>query len=361
MTGHAAVAGTRYLALLALVCLPAQSQAASWPVLPAKNGSVMLPAQESPHRPGPRRIKVYVYYPGQSINGVNAKTGLMLSLHNWGGTHARGTADPAFLVERYNVVAICVDYLQSGKRGKTEPYDFGYLQALDALRALWFVFDGLDRQDKPFARGRIFSAGGSGGGNVSLMVNKLAPRTFACIIDCSGMAKLSDDIAFNLPGGSRLDACWKREPDSAHHLTKDAQALRFVGNPQHLVKMKSLGNACKIVVSHGSQDLVCPIEDAREMVRNMKAAGLDVEAHFITKADFEGKIITNTGHSVGNRTLIVDKFAGRYLSRAGPSALSRSGKCDFELRDETVRYATPNGAYVISYKVGYPVGRFEKE
>ena len=40
-----------------------------------------------------------------------------------------------------------------------------------------------------------------GGGNITLMVNKLAPRTFAAAIDMSGMARLTDDIAFNLPGG----------------------------------------------------------------------------------------------------------------------------------------------------------------
>ena len=45
----------------------------------------------------------------------------------------------------FDVVAIGVDYLQSGRQASIEdpePYDFGWLQALDALRALHFVFDG---------------------------------------------------------------------------------------------------------------------------------------------------------------------------------------------------------------------------
>ena len=86
-------------------------------------------------------------------HSVNAETGLMLSLHNWGGTGARGTADPKFLANNYNVVAICVDYLHSGKWDKSLPYDYGYLQALDSLRALHFVFDGLEKLGRPFARG----------------------------------------------------------------------------------------------------------------------------------------------------------------------------------------------------------------
>jgi len=351
----------RYLtwAWLASWCIAAN--AAAWPALPDADGDVTIPAQTSPYFPPPRHVKAYVFYPGGSVRNVKPTTGLMLSVHNWGGTKCRGTADPAYLVEQYDVVVIGVDYLQSGKYDKSIPYDFGYLQALDALRALWFVFDGLERRGTPFARNRIFSTGGSGGGNVTLMVNKLAPRTFACIIDCSGMARLTDDIAFGLEGGSRLNAGYHRDPAHKYRLTKDAQALRFVGHPKHLATMKALGNTCKVVVSHGADDHVCPIEDAREMVKNMRTAGFDVEAHFIAKADIDGKVIRNTGHAVGDRTLIVEKFAGKYLRPDSPAALLRRGKCDFELRDERVRYAGPNGAYVISYKNGYPVGRFEAE
>jgi len=40
--------------------------------------------------------------------------------------------------------------------------------------------------------------------------------------------------------------------------------------------------------------------------------------------------------------------------------MSRKSPTDFERRDERVRYPTTNGAFVISYKAGYPVGRFER-
>ena len=43
----------------------------------------------------------------------------------------------------------------------------------------------------------------------------------------------------------------------------------------------------------------------------------------------------------------------------GPDALVREGPSDFELRDDKVRYETPNGCFVISYEQGFPVGRFE--
>src|SRR5438477_1394324 len=184
------------------VCL-ADLQAAgpeTWARLPKQDGTVEIPAQEWPLRPGPRTVRVLVCYPGGKLAGVRKDTGLMLTLHNWGGVDFAGTADPRALADRLNVVALGVNYLQSGKKEAIEgpePYDFGYLQALDALRALSFVFHGLQSADRPFATERLYCTGGSGGGNVTLMANKLAPRTFACIVDLSGMNKLSDDVAFN--------------------------------------------------------------------------------------------------------------------------------------------------------------------
>ncbi len=349
------LAGALLMSLAAYV-----TTAADWPALPAKDSVAMLPAQEWPQRPGARQFRVLVHYPGGSLDGVNAQTGLMLTLHNWGGSDCVGTADPRVLAQRLNVVAIGVNYLQSGKADSVdapEPYDFGYLQALDALRALWWVRDRLTAAGKAFADDRTFCTGGSGGGNVTLMANKLAPRTFACIVDMCGMKKLSDDIAFNLPGGSRLDARWSRDPRSRNYLTADEQALRFVGHPAHLAAMKQLGTTSKIVVIHGTEDNVCPYADAVEMVDGMKRAGLDVEAKFISKADLDGKVHTTAGHFFGT-TEIVMAAAEKYLRPDGAEARRRVGPSDFARR-EAVRYRTPNGEFVIAYAEGFPVGRFE--
>ena len=334
--------------------------AAEWPALPAKDAAAEIPAQEWPQRPGPRRVRVLVHYPGGSLDGVNAATGVMLTLHNWGGSDCVGTADPRALAQRLNVVAVCVNYLQSGKADSIdapEPYDFGYLQALDALRALWWVRDRLAAMDRPFADDRIFCTGGSGGGNVTLMANKLAPRTFACVVDMCGMKKLSDDIAFNLPGGSSLNARWSRDPRSRNYLTADEQELRFLGHSAHLATMKQLGATAKVVVIHGAEDTVCPYEDAVEMVEAMKRGGLDVEAKFITKADVDGKVHKTAGHFFGT-TDIVLAAAEKYLGLAGADSRRRVGATDFE-RAEPIRYRTPNGEFVISYAAGFPVGSFE--
>ncbi|MDA0835658.1 MAG: prolyl oligopeptidase family serine peptidase [Planctomycetota bacterium] len=349
--------------LVVLVCTLTANFASSaeWPSLPDENAAVQIPAQEWPLRPGERTVRVLVHYPHGRLENVTAETGLMLTLHNWGGTDCVGTAAPQVLADRLNVVAICVNYVQSGKEDSIngpEPYDFGYLQGLDALRALWWVRDRLIDSGREFDDGRIYSTGGSGGGNVTQMVNKLAPRTFTCVIDMCGMKKLSDDIAFNLPGGSALDARWSRDPKHPYYLSPGHQELRFVGCPEHLWTQKRIGATAKIIVVHGVDDSTCPFADAEEMVRLMQGHGIDVVPHFITKGDLDGTVFTSTGHSLGNRTEIVFRVAEKFLRPTSDDFLHRETPTDFE-RQGDVRYRTSDGEFVISYAAGYPVGRFE--
>ena len=57
---------------------------AEWPALPDLNGAVEIPAQEWPQQPGPRSVRVRISYPDGTLAGVSEKTGVMLTLHNWG-------------------------------------------------------------------------------------------------------------------------------------------------------------------------------------------------------------------------------------------------------------------------------------
>jgi len=333
------------------------------PPLPERSGTVTIPAQEWPFQPGPREITVHIRYPAPSgsIRDVRKDTGLMLSLHNWGGVGFYGSADGGALANQFNVVAIGVDYLQSGPDAAIkapEPYDFGWLQSLDALRALHYVFNTLKESGIRFDSSRIFTTGGSGGGNVSLMANKLAPHTFAAVIDMCGPKKLSDDIAFNEPGGSSLNARYSRDPKDPFYLSSDAQELRFLGNPQHLAIMEKLGCTAKIITVHGVEDATCLFTDAREFAENMKASGIDFTFIPVGPEMLDGKIFSTAGHPLGNRTLIVGEVAGKFLDPKSPDTIRRDGLTDFE-RMEDVCYPTTNGSWIISYSKGYPEGRFE--
>jgi predicted peptidase len=351
--------------LSTLLISPANAD--EWSALPSKDGAVEIPAQEWSLRPGPRKIRILIHFPDGTKASVQQDTGLMLTLHNWGGTDCVGTASPVVLARKLNVVAICVNYLQSGQVDSIqgpEPYDFGYLQGLDALRALWFVRSSLQEQNIRYNDRRIYSTGGSGGGNVTLMANKLAPRTFAAVIDMCGMKKLSDDIAFNLPGGSDLNARWSQDSSNPFYLSLDAQELRFVGNPDHLREMKRLGTESQITVIHGVDDKTCPFSDAQEMVALMQAGGLKVKPIFVDQARIDGKTYTSTGHSLGDRTRIVLEQAGVVSDQSTLSEVSlplrSQGQTDFDHKD-VIRYRTSSGAFLIDYSQGFPVGRFEAE
>ncbi|MDA1165434.1 MAG: hypothetical protein O3B13_20240, partial [Planctomycetota bacterium] len=105
-----------FVCVFVSVCGGPLKAAESWPELPTKNATVSIPAQEWPHKPGPRAVDISIHYPDGTLASVTKSTGLMLPLHNWGGTDCAGTANPDALAKRLDVVAICVNYLQSGKQ-----------------------------------------------------------------------------------------------------------------------------------------------------------------------------------------------------------------------------------------------------
>ncbi len=331
-------------------------------VLPEASGAFSVAAQEWPHRPGPREIAVHVCYPGGGLlHSVGTGTGVMLSLHNWGGTAFVGTAAPEFLTNAYDVIAVGVDYLQSGPWNAQAPwpYDHGWLQALDTLRALYAVLEGLRERGIRFASERLFAAGGSGGGNVALMANKLAPNTFAAVVDLCGMKKLGDSVAFDGGKGCNLDARYSRDPASPCYIDRDGQELRFLGHPGHLAAMRAQGCAARIFSVHGVTDDVCRFDEACEFADHMAASGLDFTFVPVTKELVDGIAFLSTGHDLGNRTRIVHRVAGHVLSPRGPHAGRRNGPHNFALRGD-VRYATPGGEWVVDYTKGAPAGRFER-
>lgn len=349
-----------------IVLLPALLRAADWPPLPQANGTVSIPVRDEPDG-AERPLAIHLRYPASpggkpGLANVTATTGLTLVLHNWGGRVFEGASNPDVLATTYDVVAIGVTYYQSGDQGKgiePEPYDFGYRQALDALRALHYVYHGLRATGHEFADRRIYGCGGSGGGNVIQMANKFAPRTFACIVDLSGMASLTDDMAYNLPGGAALNARYSRDPASPAFLTPGGQQIRDLGNPAHLAIQKQAGCTCKVVMIHGADDAPCPAEDKRRVAEAMRAAGLDAVPHILTKDDVDGTIVKNCGHSIGDRTALLQAFAGECIKPDSPAHCELPGPCDFE-RGEDITYPTSDGAYTISFGPAGPAISFDK-
>ncbi|MFA7628629.1 MAG: DUF2920 family protein [Candidatus Dojkabacteria bacterium] len=314
-------------------------------------------AQEWPQKPGKRTVTMWVEEPPA---GINRNTGLMLVLHNWGGVYnsAEYIQWCKTFAARFNVIAISVNYLQSGPAWKDNlPYDHGFLQAMDAIGALYTVRTQLKSQGVEFNENRIYSMGGSGGGNVTQMAMKLAPHTFACGVDICGMPGLIDAIAFGTGEGTSLNAGYSRDPNSPVFLTKDMQEIRDFGHPEHCKILRAANPQLKIVIVHGVADTSCPVSAKLLQYRNMLVAGISVDAHFLTEFDVDGKAVKDTGHSVGDREQVVVKYADVYLKEDGALARKLSAPNDF-VRKGTVEYPTANGKYIVDYS-GYPKVSFQ--
>lgn len=318
------------------------------------DGMITVAGQEYRFRPGAREFEVYVRAPR---SGVNSNTGLMLLSHNWGGTWKLTAGWCDLLSDRYNLICLSVNYLQSGETDHSQvPYDHGVLQAMDCLRALYTVQKTLDDAKIEFNRRRIYAAGASGGGNVSLMVNKLAPATFACTVDMCGMPGLTNDIAFGI---GKLNAGYSKDPASDKYLTPAMQEIRDPGNMRHLAIQKKYNPENLLVIVHALNDNYCNPADKMLIAANMVRSGFRPDTHFLTRNDVDGIAVTDTGHGIGNRAEVITKYANNYLAENGRFAALLPAKSNLDAQDEVI-YPVSGGKYVISF-AGLPTIRFEKE
>lgn len=332
---------------------PAAETAAEAREVPANlSGIQKVAGQEYRFRPGARDVEFYIRAPK---TGITAETGLMLVSHNWGGTWKMTAPWCDILADRFNLICMSVNYLQSGEAVHNDvPYDHGLLQACDCLRALFEVQNRLDAAGIKFNRRRIYAAGASGGGNVSLMVNKLAPATFACIIDLCGMPGLTDEIAY---GKCRLNAGYSQDPASPKYLTPAMQEIRDPGNLAHLKIQYAANSANQVVIVHGLNDTSCSVADKMVIASQMTRAGFRPATHFLTPADIDGKIVTNIGHDIGNRPEVIAKFGGPYMNLTSKFHCQLNAPSNLDAKNDVV-YPVTGGRYVISFK-GAPTVRFE--
>ncbi|MBR2642067.1 MAG: prolyl oligopeptidase family serine peptidase [Lentisphaeria bacterium] len=307
--------------------------------------------QEYFRMPGERTVEMYSSFPEQ---GTNENTGIMLVLHNWGGTWEFSAPWCKVLSEKFNLICISVNYLQSGWRLGDMTYDFGVLQAGDCLRALYWMREYLKKNNIPFHPRRTFSGGASRGGNVSQMVNKFAPRTFGCIVDLCGMSGLTDDMAF---GNGILNAGYSRDPEDPAYRSPAMQEIRDLGNPEHLQLQYQANPENKVVIIHGMDDDYCPCAAKIRVFRNMVQAGFYPDGTFVTPAMVDGIILTGTGHAVGDRPYVIAKYGQPYLSEQGQYAKILQKPDDLELK-HIVEYPVTGGTYRIDFSEGPATIRF---
>ena len=307
------------------------------------------------HGGSERSVEVHICAPS---GGINENTGLMLVSHNWGGTWEMCWNWCPILSDKFNLITIDTNYYQSAWKN-TDPvaYDYGVIQAMDCLQALYEVRKYLDDNKIAFNRRRNYASGASGGGNISQMVNKFAPHTFGCIIDLCGMPGLTDDIAYN--DHAILHANYSRDPNSSNYLTDSMKEIRDFGNLAHLAYQYSCNPDNQVVIVHGVDDDYCSCPEKARIFSNMLRAGFKPEGFFITPGMVDGIIVTNTEHSLGDRPYIIAKYGQRYIQETG-EFIKQVAKDDFD-RQSIIKYPVSDGTYQIDYTHNAPVITFERK
>lgn len=295
-----------------------------------------------------RSVEAHISYPGA---GINENTGMMLVSHNWGGTWEMCWYWCQVLSAKFNLICIDTDYYQTGPWDPKGPaYDFGVLQSIDCLRVLYELRKYMKDNNIAYNRRRIYAAGASGGGNVSQMLNKLAPHTFGCIIDLCGMPGLTDKVAYG--ESPRLDAGYSRDPEHPNYLAKHMQEIRDYGNPEHLAIQYQYNPESQVVIVHGVDDDYCCCADKVGIFGNMLRAGFKPEGYFITPGMVDGIVVTDTGHPIGDRAYVIAKFGQKFIAEKGEFVKLLEAS-DFD-RQSVIQYPVTGGTYQIDYSNGAP-------
>ncbi|HJN18078.1 MAG TPA: prolyl oligopeptidase family serine peptidase [Armatimonadota bacterium] len=259
-------------------------------------------------------------------------TGLMLLLHGWGGDYHQYDAYAEDWRNRYNCVMVQVQY--RGSKDASTPYDFGKYQAIDVLRCMHRV-----RQQCKINDERIFGWGGSGGGNVILQCGKMAPNTFALIVEHAGITHPTN--------AADMEAGWDRPnraggwQGTALGGTKEyPEHEKLVRDPVHHADLFNT----KVYVFHPDLDTTVGVQHGIQMAYALKAAGKDAVL----------ELIEGGNHSSGG-ALDPNERSRKTSTEfyAGEDILTRrkSGPTDFDRR-EPVRLPVNDGMY---YQVVYDV------
>jgi predicted esterase len=205
-------------------------------------------------------IPINLHFP----DAPNADTGLMVMLHGWGGDYHQYDAYCADWRDRFNCIMLQVNY--RGSSNASKPYDFGKYQPIDALRAVHWVL-----ANYPVNRQRIIGWGGSGGGNVILQCGKMAPHTFALIVEHAGITHPTN--------AADMKAGWDRPERAGGWQGTALGGTKEYPEPERLIRdpvyHAALFNA-KVYIFHPDLDTTVGIQHGIRMAYALRAAGKDV-------------------------------------------------------------------------------------
>jgi len=299
---------------------------ASGMVIDGKIPAQAVPPGDYENQPFEGTVDINLHFP----KVVNKDTGLMVVLHGWGGTYHQYDSWCNHWCDQFNVVTLQVNYRHSGDSKPV--YDFGKYQAIDVLRAMNYVLRHYKLNEK-----RIIGWGGSGGGNVILQTAKMAPNTFALVIDCAGITRPTDpsDRERGYDEGKRTGGWQQTALGPGKKYSRPEWQIR---DAQYHAKYFNT----KVYIFHGDNDPVVVVQHGIDMAEALRKAGKEVVLKVIKGGDhfFRGA----ADPTENTRKKATEKYAGEDIMKR-----RLKGKTDFE-RHSVIDLPVDGG---IIYRVTY--------
>lgn len=223
--------------------------------------------------------------------------------------------------------------------------EMGLWQAMDHLMAVRILLDLMRENGYPCHTGRIYLYGQSHGAYLGYLCNFLAPGLFSGIIDNS---------AYLFPYYMDTDREVVVEGEKMtlrklfHYRVGDLEVDRQSYDLTQLYQ--GFQNQADIVVYHGEEDTMIPLEQKKDFLQGIS----NVKLHVVTREMVDGVIFQSAGHSLGADLLWLFRTAMQDLDQH-PSERGRA--CSMEEQSfETEKYR-----YQVKWDTGIPILDIERK
>jgi hypothetical protein len=288
-------------------------------------------------------------------NGASLRLDTPQHLQLVGLAHAYGLTVPDWR----DLNALCAAFAAAPSRPEVaavidppdgERQNFGVVQALDHLRVLGDLIE----RGPAFDVRRVVALGSSHGGYIAHTLAKLAPSTFAAVIDNSAYVQPPTNYGgggahaeyLSAVGGVLLRCRTPRafsfdDRDAADFYGRDQDLIRDMAYPPHLEIQRGAapdGGTRFRMVNWAGDEISSPAAKARQAAR-LAAAGFDARLRLVADADIDGHIYKQPVHGLAAS---LTAFADVHLPEVAPRGVDpdpvRGASVDYPCVDQVYRF-----------------------
>ncbi len=259
------------------------------------------------------------------------------------------------------------------KRSIKDYCDYGFIQAIDCLYAVYYVLSLCSYYGIKINKNRIFAYGSSLGGYLAQMCLRFAPSTFRLIADNSGFVNIPPKEIFPVDMGATAKCVMKngmivsliwsqlysQNPNERFYFSPDMFQIRSL---DYSSSLDSFGKLCKsqIFMFHGRDDLIVNADGKNDLHKKYLEHGIESSFFCFSEKDVDNKVIKNSGHAMGaDIKKLFEKYCDEYcIEEAADNDFAK--QTDFD-KGSVIKYNTENGYFIIDYSAGVPSIKFERQ